>query len=53
MKAIAIRTREFEFEPEGISIGSQGILIGSLGQAAVLFTLFFDAAERTFDISNL
>src|SRR5471032_2802225 len=34
MKAMAIRTREFE--PEAISIGSQGISIGSLGQAAVL-----------------
>jgi hypothetical protein len=31
----------------------KAFVIGSLGQAAVLFTLFFGAAERAFDISNL
>jgi hypothetical protein len=41
MKAMAIRTREFEFEPEGISIGSQGISIGSSVRLPFFYSLLW------------
>jgi hypothetical protein len=40
MKAMAVRTRGFEFEPEGISIGSPG-------QAAVVLLPSFVLRNRT------
>jgi hypothetical protein len=47
---MAIRTRELESEPEGISIGSQGILIGSLGQAAVLLRSSFHRRHHRIEL---